>query len=81
MNIPFADALSQMSKYVKFMKKIMRKKKKLDSVRTVSLLENFSAIIQGKLLEKLRDFGSFTIPCVIRERTFKKDLCDLGGQY
>ena len=62
---------------MKFMKEIMNNKKKLDSVRTVKLLENCSAIIQGKLPEKLRDCGSFTIPCVIGEDTFKKPLCDL----
>ena len=44
-NIPFLDALAQMSNYVKFMKEIMNKKKKLDSVGTISLLENCSAII------------------------------------
>ena len=68
-----------MPNYVKFMKEIMINKKKIDSVGTVSLLENCSAIIQRKLLETLRDPGSFTIPCVIGEHAFKKALCDLGA--
>ena len=36
-------------------------------------------MIHGKLLEKLRDPGSFTFTCVVGEHTFKKALCDLGA--
>ena len=64
---------------VKFMKKIMCSKKKLDSFGTISLSKNCSAIIKRKLPKKLRDLGSFTIPCVIGEHIFKKALCDLGA--
>ena len=78
-NILFADALAQMPNHVKFMKEIISNKKKLDSVGTFTLLENCSAIIKRKLPEKLRDPGSFTIPCVIGEHTFNKALCDLGA--
>ena len=78
-NILFAEALAQMPNYVKFMKEIMITKRKFDAYRTISLLENCSAIIQRKLHEKLRDLGSFTIPCVIGEHNFKKALCDLGA--
>ena len=77
-NIPFVDALAQMPNYVKFMKEIMSNKKKLE-VGTVNLSENCSSIIQRKLLEKLIDTGSFTIPCVIGEHTFNKALCDLDA--
>ena len=76
-NISFADALAQMPNYVKFMKKIMSNKKKLEAYGIVNLFENYSAIIKRKLLEKLKDLGSFTIPRVIREHTFSKVLCDL----
>ena len=68
-----------MPNYVRFMKEIMINRKKLDSVGTVNLSENCSAIIQRKLQEKLRDPGSFTIPCGIGDHTFKKALCDLGA--
>ena len=61
------------------MKEIMSKKEKLNSVGTVNLFENCTAIIQRKLSEKLRDPGSLTFPCGIGEHTFKKVLCDLGG--
>ena len=78
-NIPFSDALAQIPNYAKFMNDIMSNKKKLDSFGTVSLSENCSAIIQRKLLEKLRDPGSFTISSVIGVQSFKKALCDLGA--
>ena len=74
MNLPFVEALAQMPNYVKFMKEIMSNKKKLDSYGTVSLSENYSAIIQRKLPEKLRDPDSFTIPYAIGEHTFKNAL-------
>ena len=76
-NIPFADALCQMLNYVKFMKEIMSNKKKLEAYGIVNLTKNCSIIIQQKLPEKLKDLGSFTIPCIIREHTFSKALCDL----
>ena len=76
-NISFADALDQMPNYVKFMKEMMSNKKNLEANGTVNLSENYSTIIQQKLLEKLKDLGSFTIPCVIGEHTFSKAMCDL----
>ena len=34
---------------------------------------------QQKLLKKQKDLGNFIIPCVIREHTFNKALCDLSA--
>ena len=48
-NIPFAEALEQMPRYVKFMKDILSKKRKLGDYETVALSEEFSAILQQKL--------------------------------
>ena len=62
-NIPFAQALEQMSRYVKFMKDILVKKKKLGDYERVSLSKECSVILQKKLLPKLKDPGSFTISC------------------
>jgi len=41
----------------------------------VNLTEECSAIIQNKLSPKLKDLGSFSIPCVIGSET----MCDLGA--
>ena len=48
-NIPFADALEQMPTYVKFMKDILSKKRRLEEYETIALTEECSAIIQKKL--------------------------------
>ena len=44
-NILFADALEQMPSYVKFMKNILSKKRKLSDLKTVNLTEECSAIL------------------------------------
>ena len=41
------------------------------------LAEESSAILQKKLLPKLKDPGSFTIPCTIGKSYFDRALCDL----
>ena len=64
-NIPFTEALAQMPTYVKFLKEILSNKKKLEECETVALTEECSAILQNKLLPKLKDPGRFTIPCTI----------------
>ncbi|XP_062075462.1 uncharacterized protein LOC133779524 [Humulus lupulus] len=69
-NIPFAEALEQMSSYVKFMKKFLSKKRKLEDYETVALTEECSAIFQKKLPPKLKDLGSFTIHCTIGNAVF-----------
>ena len=35
--------------------------------------------MQRKLPQKVKDLGSFTIPCMIGDSTFDKALCDLGA--
>ncbi|XP_062086212.1 uncharacterized protein LOC133792325 [Humulus lupulus] len=76
-NIPFAEALEQMSNYVKFMKEILSKKIKMEDYENVALTEECSAILQRKLPQKMRDPGSFTIPCTIGKFECKHGLCDL----
>ena len=78
-NIPFVDVLEQMLSYVKFMKDILSKKRRFSDFEIVNLIEECSAILQGKLPQKLKDPGSFTIPCTIRNSIFERALCDLGA--
>ena len=77
-NIPFDDALEHMPSYVKFMKEILSNKRRLSNFETVNLTEECSVILQRKLPQKLKDPGSFTIPCIIGNSIFEKALCDLG---
>ena len=76
-NIPFANALEQMPNYAKLMEEVMAKKRKLKDYETIKLTEECSAILQRKLPQKVKDPSSFTIPCMIRDSTFDKALCDL----
>ena len=45
----------------------------------MNLTATCSAIIQQKLPTKMKDPGSFTIPCSIGKYEFKKALCDFGA--
>ena len=78
-NIPFADAITQMPNYAKFLKDILSKKKKIADKGVVSLTATCSAITQKSLPAKMKDPGSFTIPCTIGKYEFKKALCDSGA--
>ena len=43
------------------------------------LTQECSAILQNKLPPKMKDPGSFTIPCVFGDYNISKALCDLGA--
>jgi len=64
--------------YAKFLKEIFSKKKTIEHNETITLTRESSAIIK-KPPPKLRDPGSFAIPCVIGSETIDKALCDLGA--
>ncbi|XP_024027977.1 uncharacterized protein LOC112093540 [Morus notabilis] len=68
-----------MPSYMKFMKEILSNKRKLEEYETDALTEECSAILQKKLPPKLKDPGSFTIPCTIGNSFFDKALSDLGA--
>src|SRR3954462_10183607 len=78
-NIPLADALEQMPKYAKYLKDMLTKKKKWGEHETVMLTEESSALLKKKLPPKLKDPGSFSIPCMIGDVKFSNALCDLGA--
>ena len=65
--------------YTKFMKDMLRKKRKIIEEGIVNLTATCSAMIQKTLLEKRQDPGSFTIPCKIRDVDMGKALCDSGA--
>ena len=65
-----------MPNYAKFLKEILSKKNKIDGEGIVNLTATCSAVIQRSLPEKMKDPGSFTIPCSIGNYEFKKALCD-----
>src|SRR5262249_9057736 len=68
-----------MPKYVKYLKEIMSNKRKLEDLARITLSEECLAILQNKLPQKLKDPGSFTIPCTIGLLSIDRALADLGA--
>ncbi|XP_072060811.1 uncharacterized protein [Arachis hypogaea] len=77
--IPFAEALEQIPSYAKFMKEILSHKKDWRETKKVFLTEECSVVILKSLPEKLKDPGSFMIPCTLEGTCTKTALCDLGA--
>ncbi|KAL8492420.1 hypothetical protein ACS0TY_023852 [Phlomoides rotata] len=57
----------------------MSHKRRIGEYETVTLTEECSAILQAKLPQKLKDPGSFTLPCKIGKDGNYRALCDLGA--
>ena len=77
--IPFAEALDSIPDYKKCMKELLFKK--CDSVTTqkvVTLNENCSAVVQQNLRTKIKNPGTFIIPCKVGLKD-EKALCDSGA--
>ncbi|XP_050889481.1 uncharacterized protein LOC127094731 [Lathyrus oleraceus] len=70
-----------MPSYAKFLKEILSNKKNPEDNETVMLTAECSAIIQNNVPPKVKDPGSFSIPCVIRKFIIDKALCDLGSNF
>ncbi|XP_050895129.1 uncharacterized protein LOC127101723 [Lathyrus oleraceus] len=77
--MPFTKAITQIPPYAKFLKEVLSNKKKLEDEEIVMLTTKCSAIIQNSMPPKLKDPGSFSIPCVIEKFIIDKASCDLGA--
>ncbi|XP_062118829.1 uncharacterized protein LOC133832508 [Humulus lupulus] len=78
-NIPLVEALEQMPNYVKFMKDVLTRKRRLGEFETMALTKECSSFLQDKFPPKLKDPGSFIIPCTIGNTYCGMALCDLGA--
>ena len=78
-NLPLVEALGQMPKYAKFFKELLSNKRKLEELSTVTLGGECSAVLLNKLPRKLKDSGSFIIPCLIGNLPVERALADLGA--
>ncbi len=78
-NIPLLDAIKQIPRYAKFLKKLCTNKRKLIGNERVNVGENVSAVLQQKMSAKCNDRGMFAIPCKIGHLRIKKAMCDLGA--
>ncbi|XP_050895557.1 uncharacterized protein LOC127102199 [Lathyrus oleraceus] len=78
-NIPFYEALEQMSTYVKFMKEILAKKIRYADEETIHLDASYNAIIQRTLPQKEKDPGRVTLSITIGNVNVGKTLIDLDA--
>ncbi|XP_026396151.1 uncharacterized protein LOC113290780 [Papaver somniferum] len=78
-NIPLLEAIRQVPRYAKFLKELCTNKHKLVGNEVMYVGENASAYLQNKLPQKLKDPGSFTIPCTIDITRFDRALLYLGA--
>ncbi|XP_031120918.1 uncharacterized protein LOC116024157 [Ipomoea triloba] len=80
-SMPFVEAITQIPSYKKFLKNILGNKKKPEKSAVVDLSERAltCAVLQHKLPPKLKDPGSFSIPCIIGGFVVGGALCDLGA--
>ncbi|XP_031120861.1 uncharacterized protein LOC116024096 [Ipomoea triloba] len=80
-SMPFVEAITQIPSYKKFLKNILGNKKKAGKSAVVDLSEGAltCAVHQHKLPPKLKDPGSFAIPCIIGGFVVRGALFDLGA--
>lgn len=60
-----------MPSYAKFLKEIISNKRMLEDHKTLSMTLDSSVVIQNKVISKLEDLRSFSIPCHIGIMHFK----------
>jgi hypothetical protein len=78
-NIPLIEAIKQFPPYAKFLKELCTNKRKFTKDEQITLSEEVSAVLLGKLPPKLKDPGSFTVPCTIGNKGFEEAMLDLGA--
>nr|GEU28710.1 reverse transcriptase domain-containing protein [Tanacetum cinerariifolium] len=78
-NIPLIDILAGMPNYGKFLKELISNKHKIEQISVAFLSDESPAIIQNKVPPKLRDLGSFLIPCNFNKTFFCNALANLDA--
>ncbi|XP_022159237.1 uncharacterized protein LOC111025656 [Momordica charantia] len=66
-----------MPTYVRFLKDILTKKRKLGDDETMAMTKACNAILTSKIPIKMKDLGSFTIPMSIEGQKIGQELCNL----
>ncbi|XP_074298536.1 uncharacterized protein LOC141629432 [Silene latifolia] len=77
--VPFTELITQVPSYAKFMKDILSRNRNFNEIETIAFTEECSALLQNKSPPKLKDPGSFSIPCTIGTHVIDKALFDLGA--
>ncbi|KAL4340007.1 hypothetical protein GQ457_08G026690 [Hibiscus cannabinus] len=78
-NLPLVEAIDKMSNYAMFLKDMVSKRTRLSEFEKVATTEGCMTMLHNLLPPKLKDSGSFTIPCAIGNHYVGKALYDLGA--
>ena len=78
-NLPLLECIKQIPKYAKFLKELCTSRRKTREEKVVKMNETVSAVIQRKLPPKMKDPGSFSVPCKIGNTLFNNVMLDLGA--
>ncbi|GKA00044.1 reverse transcriptase domain-containing protein [Tanacetum coccineum] len=73
------DALTQISKFTKVLKNLLKDKEKLEELANTSINVECSAILLNKVPKKLEDPGKFLIPCILQDLEVYNSLADYGA--
>ena len=77
--VPFTELITQVPANAKNLKEILTRKRAFDEVEIIAFAEECSALLQNQSTPKMKDPGSFSIPCNIGTIFLVKALCDLGA--
>ncbi|GJY34197.1 reverse transcriptase domain-containing protein [Tanacetum coccineum] len=78
-DISLMDALTQIPKYHKVLKDLLKDKEKLEELSNTLINVECSAILLNKVPEKLIDPGKFLIPCILQDLEVCNSLADSGA--
>ncbi|GJW01490.1 reverse transcriptase domain-containing protein [Tanacetum coccineum] len=78
-DIILIDALTQIPKFTKVLKDLLKDKEKLEELANTPINVECSAILLNKVPEKLDDPGKFLIPCILQDLEVYNSLADSGA--
>ncbi|GKC50895.1 reverse transcriptase domain-containing protein [Tanacetum coccineum] len=78
-DISLMDVLTQIPKFNKVLKDLLRDKEKLEVLANTAINVECSAILLNKVPEKLEDPGKFLIPCILQDLEACNYLADSGA--
>ncbi|GJV68266.1 reverse transcriptase domain-containing protein [Tanacetum coccineum] len=78
-DISLMDALTQILKFTKVLKDLLKDKEKLEELANTLINAECSAILLNKVLEKIEDPEKFLIPCILQDLEVYISLADSGA--
>ncbi|GJW59694.1 reverse transcriptase domain-containing protein [Tanacetum coccineum] len=75
-DISLMDALTQILKFTKVLKDLLKDKEKLEELENTPINAECSAILFNKVPKKLDDPGKFLIPCILQDLEVYNSLAD-----